>query len=74
MDTLQGKQLCQKILPPFKKGSALKEKNLLPLGANSFLLEQTKGSKFFSFRADPFLKGFWREGKTGIDKSFLPCE
>ena len=27
------------ILAPFEKGSALKGKNLLPMGANSFLLE-----------------------------------
>ena len=27
------------VLPPFRKGSTLKGKNLLPLGANSFLLE-----------------------------------
>ena len=31
---------------PFQEGSALKGKNLLPLGADSFL-----------FRADPFLEG-----------------
>ena len=38
-----GKQLCQNsfllFLSAFEKGSSLKGKNLLPLGANSFLLE-----------------------------------
>ena len=42
---------------PFWKGSTVKGKNLLPMGANSFLLEYTHWSKFFPFTVDPFLKG-----------------
>ena len=46
------------------KGSTLKERNLLP-----------KGSKFLSFRVDPFLEGAWCSGKqTGSHKSCLPCK
>ena len=42
MDTLSGEAtLWTMSLPPFLKGSTLKGKNLLPLGVNSFLLEQT---------------------------------
>ena len=35
----QGDSSVKLILLPFEKGSALKGKNLLPLGANSFALE-----------------------------------
>ena len=34
---------------PSEKGSALKEKNLLPEGANSFLLQQTLKEQVLSF-------------------------
>ena len=40
--------LTKYIFLPFEKGSSLKEKNLLPLGANSFLLEKTPFQKGLS--------------------------
>ena len=40
MDTLTREVTLSKlILSPSEKGSALKRKNLLPLGTNSFILE-----------------------------------
>ena len=47
---------------PSENGSTLKGKNLLPLGANSFLL-------------DSFSEGEWCIGKpTGSHKIYLPCK
>ena len=37
----QGRQFCLIVLSPFEKESDIKRKNVLPKGANSFLLEQT---------------------------------
>ena len=45
-DTLLEEVILQKILFSFQKGVALKGKNLLPVGANSFLLEQTPFQTF----------------------------
>ena len=39
--TFRGGNSVSLLLPPFSKGSTQKEKNSLPVGANSFLLEQT---------------------------------
>ena len=51
MDTLsREKTLSKQFYLPSEKGSTLKGKNLLPLGANSFLLEQT-----------PFQKGYGKQ-------------
>ena len=44
----------------FEKGSTPKGKNLLPFGAN--------GSKFFSFRVDPFWKDSVQESKQEVTK------
>ena len=44
---------------PFGKGSALRGKNLLPPGANSFLIEQVpfqKGAKTIFTELSPFLR------------------
>ena len=43
----QGRQLLKLLLLPSERESTLKEKNLLPLGANSFLLELTPLKKGF---------------------------
>ena len=48
---------------PFEKGCTLKEKNLLPFGANSFLLEFT----FFIMRLVAI-----RQMETGSYESCLP--
>ena len=57
---------CSSCCLPSVKGCTLKGKNLLTLGANSFLL----GSKFFPFREDPFKGGDWCARKqTGSKKS-----
>ena len=54
MDTLSV-TLPKLILSPSGKGSTLKEKNLLPLGAKFFPFRvDPHGSKFFPFRVDPF--------------------
>ena len=46
MDTLsEGTILSKMFLSPSEKGSTLKEKNLLPLEANSFLLQLTTFQK-----------------------------
>ena len=43
LDKLSGETtLSQRFCLPYKNRSALKGKNLLPWGANSFLLEQTQ--------------------------------
>ena len=39
MDTLSGETTIRIDFSPTEKGSTLKGKNLLPVGANSFLLE-----------------------------------
>ena len=49
MDTLSGVATLSKLFClPSEKGSTLKGKNLLPLGANSFLLEYTPFQKGLS--------------------------
>ena len=61
-------------MSPSEKGSALKGKNLLPWGANSFLFEKTSfqnhGNNFFPFRADPLSERVWltRVGKLELAK------
>ena len=45
IDILSGELILSKRFVRSEKGATLKEKNLLPLGANSFLLEQTPFQK-----------------------------
>ena len=50
-DTLWGEVTLSKLFSfPYEKESTLKEKNLLPLGANSFLLEWTPFQKGLGMR------------------------
>ena len=54
-DILSGEVTVKTDMSRSEKGSTLEGKNLLPLGANSFLLEQMPfRSKFFPFSVDPF--------------------
>ena len=55
--------LSNLILSSSEKGSTLKGKNLLPVGANSFLLEETLFGMGLSTRKQP-----------GSHRSYLPCE
>ena len=59
IDTLSGVAILSKLFClPSEKGSTLTGKNLLPMGANSFLLEWT-----------PFQKGFGvQESKPKVTK------
>ena len=63
MDTLPGEVTPVKIiLPPFWSGLYSKRKEFAPFG-----------SKFFSFRVDPFSERDWYAGKqTGCHRSCLP--
>ena len=45
MDTLSGETMSKVFSSPSEKGSILQGKNLLPLGANSFLVELTPFQK-----------------------------
>ena len=45
MDSFKGDNSIKIVLLPSIKGSTLKGKNLLPRGANSFLLEETPFQK-----------------------------
>ena len=75
----QGRLLLELFSLPSEKGCTLKGKNLLPRGANSFLLEYTPlqklGRKFFPFREHPFSGGVSCSGKqTGSHTHCLPCK
>ena len=65
MNTLSRETTLSKlILLPSEKGSSLKGKNLLPLGANSILLEKTSFQKRICVQ----------ESKPEAIKSCLPCQ
>ena len=62
---------------PSEKESTLKGKNLLPLGANSFLLEYHQGVRIFPFEVDLIfrreLKQFWKK-VASLESASIPLK